>query len=205
MRRTNTRQRILNLAETHLMQRGYHGFSFRDLARTLEVRPPAVHYHFRTKPELVVVAVHRYGQRFDGWVDGVADRTPAEQLLAYVALGQMMVGEGRTCVLGMLQAESSTLPSAVCSAVSSVYRRFLAFYTDRLRRARNDGDAVFGFEPTIAAELLGCTLVGAQQLARTRGPSAYRRVMMAQTRQLGLTAAWPDLPTPPPLAEDRLN
>ena len=196
------RGRILALTETHLMRHGYHGFSFRDLARELEIRPPAVHYHFRTKPELVVASVHRYGHRFDAWVDGVANRTPAEQLLAYVALGQSVVGEGRTCALGMLQAEASTLPQTVCDAVASVHPRFLAFYTDRLQRAREDGDAAFAVEPMLAAELLGCTLVGAQHLARTQGPSAYRRVMGLQTRQLGLTAPWPDPPMPTAVVED---
>ena len=199
MKRTDTRRRLLNLAETHLMQHGYHGFSFRDLARTLEIKPAAVHYHFRTKPDLVVAAIHRYGQRFDAWTALVADRSPSDQLLAYVALGQAVVHDGRTCALGMLQAELATLPEAVRTAVLAVYARFLHFYTTQLTAARARGSAEFALPPAVAAELLGCTLVGAQHLARSMGEQAYRRVMQAQTAQLGLTGPWPHPPQPPRL------
>jgi len=51
--------RLLDLADAHLMRHGSHGFSFRGLARIRELKPPAVHSHFRTKPELVVLTVHR--------------------------------------------------------------------------------------------------------------------------------------------------
>jgi TetR/AcrR family transcriptional repressor of nem operon len=199
MRRTDTRSRLLDLAEVHLMQHGYHGFSFRDLARTLEIQPPAVHYHFRTKPELVVAAVHRYGQRFQRWTELVADHSPAEQLLSYVALGQAVVRDGRTCALGMLQAEMATLPEVVHTAVLDVYQDFLAFYTSRLAAARQQGAAQFTGAPEVAAELLGCTLVGAQHMSRTMGEAVYQRVMQAQTRQLGLMGAWPRPPQPPRL------
>ncbi len=201
MRRTQTRARILALTERHLMQRGYHGFSFRDLAAELSVRASAVHYHFPTKPDLVVAAIQRYGRRFSAWVDAVAHLSPAEQLLAYVALGQLVVADGRTCALGMLQSESATLPEEVRNAMDTVYECFLEFYTSRLSAARSDGQACFSGPPQSAAEALGCTLLGAQHLGRSRGTSAYVRAMQQQTALLGLSGPWPRPPLPPEVHE----
>lgn len=186
MRRTDTRARLVDLAEGHLMHHGYHGFSFRDLAAELSVKASAVHYHFPTKPDLVVAAVERYGQRFDAWRQDVAHLSDAQQLLAYVALGQRVVRDGRVCALGMLQSESATLPQAVRAAVDAVYIRFLDFYSTRLEAARDAGEAAFAGDPDVAAEALGCTLIGAQHLGRARGPEAYERVMRLQTGQMGL-------------------
>lgn len=197
MRRTDTRARILALTERNLMRQGYHGFSFRDLAAELSVKPSAVHYHFRTKPDLVVEAVEGYGRRFGAWVDAVAHLSPADQLLAYVALGQLVVMDRRTCALGMLQSETETLPSAVRSAVDAVFEDFVGFYATRLEAARGQGAATFPGSSDVAAEVLGSTLIGAQHLSRSRGPAAYARVMRLQTAQLGLTGPWPTPPMPP--------
>jgi len=189
MRRTDTRARLIELAEDHLMRHGYNGFSFRDLAAELSVKSSAVHYHFPTKPDLIVAAVERYGQRFDAWRQAVSHLSEAQQLLAYIALGQRVVRDGRVCALGMLQSESATLPQAVRVAVDAVYRSFLDFYSTRLSAAREAGEAVFVGESDVAAEVLGCTLIGAQHLGRSRGPEAYGRVMRLQAEQMGIRAS----------------
>ncbi len=199
MRRSDTRARALALTEWQLMRHGYHGFSFRDIAAALSVKPSAVHYHFPTKPDLVVTAVERYGRRFGGWVEAVAHLSPADQLLAYIALGHLVVMDGRTCALGMLQSEAATLPAPVLFAANAVFGDFVGFYTTRLGAARAMGEARFHGPPEVAAEVLGCTLIGAQHLSRSRGPEAYVRVMRLQAAQLGLCGPWPTPPLPPPM------
>ncbi|HCH66136.1 MAG: hypothetical protein CL927_06090 [Deltaproteobacteria bacterium] len=62
----------------------------------------------------------------------------------------------------MLDAEVSTPPEALRSTV------------------------LFVVTPVVAAELLGCTRIGAQHWARTMGEGAHRRVMKAQTPWAGL-------------------
>ena len=58
-RRTDTRSRILDVAEDLLQDRGFNGFSYKDVAGALGIRNAAVHYHFPAKADLGVELVER--------------------------------------------------------------------------------------------------------------------------------------------------
>ena len=95
--RTDTRDRILAIADRHLMRRGYHAFSFADIAQELGIKPAAVHYHFPTKPELVIAVIQAYARRFEAWSASVADAPPADRLCGYFEIGRLVASDGRVC------------------------------------------------------------------------------------------------------------
>lgn len=187
--RTDTRQRVLEVAERHLMQVGYAGFSFQDIAVELGVRAPAIHWHFRTKADLTLAVVEAYGARFDGWMESVAALGPAARLGAYLDVGRHVVAMGRACALGMLTAQFDTVPGPVRDAALVVQRRILAFYEENLAAARVAGEVAFDGEPADKATEVGCAVVGAQQLARALGPVVYDRVAAQIRRDLRLGEA----------------
>lgn len=198
VKRTNTRRRILDIAERLLMQRGYHAFSYQHIAAELGVKPAAIHYHFRTKPDLVVAAIERYGERFDAWAASVAGRSPRERLLGYFAIGRMVVADDRICALGMLNTQFATIPAEVQQITVAVQGRILAFYTETLAAGRALGELDFPGEPRDKSAEIGSTLVGAQQLARAHGAHVYDRVMGQQARALGMSDEWSALLGPTP-------
>ena len=195
--RTDTRSRILALAERHLMRRGYHAFSFADIAKELGIKPAAVHYHFATKPELVSAVIQVYGRRFDRWVSAVEGLSPAERLTGYFEIGRLIVADGRVCPMSMLTAEQEAIPAEVIEQVRLLHARVLAFYMDNLEKARAAGSASFVGSSDDEAVMVACTLVGAQLLARMSGPEAYLRVMRQQGRALHLPETWSPVPVAP--------
>ncbi|MEM1385768.1 MAG: helix-turn-helix domain-containing protein [Pseudomonadota bacterium] len=60
------RDRILDIAEHLAPRRGYHGFSFRDVAAGVGVKSASVHHHFPTKSDLTAALADRYRTRFLG-------------------------------------------------------------------------------------------------------------------------------------------
>src|SRR5215211_135610 len=50
--RTDTADRILDLAERLVQTRGFNGFSYADIASELGLTKASLHYHFPTKAEL---------------------------------------------------------------------------------------------------------------------------------------------------------
>ena len=193
--RTDTRARILAIAEGHLMRRGYHAFSFADIAQELGIKPAAIHYHFATKPELVCAVIQAYARRFDRWVAAVEGLSAADRLTGYFEVGRLLVSDGRVCPLSMLTAEQDAIPADVVEEVRGLHARILAFYVDSLAQARTLGAASFGGSPEDEGGMVACTLVGAQLLARLHGPDAYVRVMRQQGRALGLPEQWSAFPT----------
>jgi TetR/AcrR family transcriptional repressor of nem operon len=117
MPRSQTSKKILNIAERNIMRSGYSAWSYHHIARELELKPAAIHYHYRTKSELVVAVVERYGCRFDAWARSVTGFEPAEQLAAYFEVGRHFVDRELVCTLVMLNTHREAIPAEVRRAV----------------------------------------------------------------------------------------
>ena len=59
-----TAERLMDLAEDHIRNAGYGGFSFRDLAAEIGIKSASVHHHFPTKATMAAAVARRYGDRF---------------------------------------------------------------------------------------------------------------------------------------------
>jgi TetR/AcrR family transcriptional repressor of nem operon len=57
-------ERLMDLAEAHIRNAGYGGFSFRDLAAEIGIESASVHHHFPTKATMVAAVARGYGDRF---------------------------------------------------------------------------------------------------------------------------------------------
>lgn len=189
--RPDTRGHILAIAERHLMRRGYHAFSYGDIATELGIKSAAIHYYFPAKTDLVCAVIQAYGERFAAWVQHTATATPAERLAGYFEIGRLIAQDGRVCPLSMLVAQQEAIPEVVQRDVRKLHTRISAFYVDNLEKARCRGSIHFGGSAEDQGALMGCALVGAQLLARVHGVDAYMRVMRQQARSLGLPENWP--------------
>jgi len=56
----DTADRILDVAQRLVQQRGFNGFSYADVAAELGVTKAALHYHFGGRPELLQAIIDRY-------------------------------------------------------------------------------------------------------------------------------------------------
>ena len=57
-------EEILDAAETMARTGGYHGFSFREIAKQVGIKAASVHYHFPGKDDLGAAVTRRYTDRF---------------------------------------------------------------------------------------------------------------------------------------------
>jgi TetR/AcrR family transcriptional repressor of nem operon len=183
-RRTDTRERILEIAERLLMQVGYIGLSFHEIAAELEVKTAAIHYHFRTKEDLGLASIVRYGARFDAWRASVAHLPPEQRIDAYFDVGRRVVGMGRSCALSLVNAQADVVPASIRQVARDVQERVFGFYCEALDAGRQAGTLQFAGDPASKATEIGCALVGAQQLARIAGPECFERVASQIRRDL---------------------
>src|SRR5579884_3873670 len=116
----STADRILDVAERMVQQRGFNAFSYADVAAELGVTKPSLHYHFPSKADLGVALLTRYARRFDAALQAIERRqrgAPAK-LRRYAELYQRVLESGRLCLCGMLAAESDTLPDDMRDAIT---------------------------------------------------------------------------------------
>src|SRR6202142_427034 len=163
-----TSQRILDVAERLVQDRGYNGFSYADIAGELGVTKASLHYHFATKAELGEALIERYSARFtealeriDGTITGASAK-----LEAYANLYTDVLRGDRMCLCGMLAADYQTLPPAMRTSVI----RFFDANTTWLAGVLTDGQAQrtlsFSGSPAETAQTVLGALQGAMLVAR---------------------------------------
>lgn len=162
-----TDKTILDTAEQMIRRRGYHGFSFRDVAEAVGIKSASVHYHYRTKTRLAVTVVERYSRRFLKGLGPADTQAPeAHAVLArYRAAYRQALTGGRMCPCGMLAAERDGLPDAVRQAVRRFFIHNRDWLADALARtAEHEGTPRPRLETQALAVIAG--LEGAMLLAR---------------------------------------
>jgi TetR/AcrR family transcriptional repressor of nem operon len=172
MKRTGTRDALLDLAQELAQTRGLNAFSFQDLARGVGIRTASVHHHFATKEELGRELMARYRDRFRAELERIARGTasPRRRLERFAdVFRRTLRGGNRLCLCGMLATEYATLPASVQGEVRAFYDETERWLADTLRRGRDDGTFSFRGTPARAARTVLAALEGAMIAARTFG------------------------------------
>jgi TetR/AcrR family transcriptional repressor of nem operon len=168
----DTKTKLLDVAGALVQTRGYHGFSFHDLARNVDITTASIHYHFPTKGALGQALVKRYTLLFLN-VLGKPDAAPPVQCLThYVGVFRESLLEGRMCLCGMIGAEVDGVPAEVALEVRQFFAANLNWLTSAFQA---------GGESPVAAEakarLFLSTLEGAMLIARASGdPGSFDEV-----------------------------
>jgi TetR/AcrR family transcriptional repressor of nem operon len=169
--RTDTADRILDLAERLVQTRGFNGFSYADIAGELGVTKASLHYHFPTKAELGRRLIDRYGEAFArALADIDASGTDARvKLRRYASLYARVLRDDRMCLCGMMAADYATLPEPMKSAVTHFFEVNEQWLASVLEQGRANGDLRFSGAPVDVARLLVGSLEGAMLVARSFG------------------------------------
>lgn len=185
-RNNDTAAKIIDIAERYVMQRGYHAFSYQHIADELAVKPAAVHYHFRTKPELVAAVLDRYRGRFERWARTL-EGSPEQRLDAYIALSRDLLQRGRIDPFGTMAGEYDQLPEGVQLRLRELQTAIFGWFSGLLLLGLEAGAFSFDGPPQAKAAELACALLGAQQLGRVCGADAFEEVAAQIYRSLGTT------------------
>jgi TetR/AcrR family transcriptional regulator, transcriptional repressor for nem operon len=180
---TGTAQRILDVAERLVQDRGYNGFSYADIAGELGVTKASLHYHFAGKAELGEALIERYSARFaealeriDGTITGACAK-----LEAYANLyTDVLRGDGM-CLCGMLAAEYQTLPPPMRTSVIRFFDSNTTWLASVLIAGRSERTLSFTGSPAEAAQSVLSALQGAMLIARPYGDLARFEAAAAQT------------------------
>jgi TetR/AcrR family transcriptional regulator, transcriptional repressor for nem operon len=167
--RSDTAERILDVAERLVQVGGYNGFSYADVAVELGLTKASLHYHFAGKAELGEALIARYAERFATALGEIAER-PADahaRLEAYVDLYAQVLREGRMCLCGMLAAEYQTLPTTMRQEVLGFFDANEGWLERVLAAGQKTGELRFTGDPAEAARNVVSTLEGAMLLARS--------------------------------------
>ena len=165
----NTRISLLQSAEQAVRQRGYHGFSYADLAREIGIRKASIHHHFPTKADLGVALIERYNAAFFDQLKNIKDAegTAADQLRAYLRLYRDALDNGeQVCLCVSLSAGRDHLSDEILDQLDQFHRDSLHWLEQLFERADADGSISLHAAPEAEASAALALVEGAQLLAR---------------------------------------
>lgn len=184
----STRTLLLDHAETAIRQRGYTGFSYADLAKSVGIRKASIHHHFPTKAALGLSLIERYVEQFFERLDQIASksRSARDQLNAYVDLYRAALARGeQVCLCVSLSAGRDHLSGEILEQIEKFHTRSLAWLEHAFEQAQVDGSVINVNDPSAEAHALLASVEGAQLLARAnKTPALFERATAAFAARL---------------------
>ncbi len=185
------KDRILNAAQEIAQRKGYDGFSFRDIAAAVGIKPASIHYHFPSKGELTVALVARYTDRLMaslGEPTATAMKTTGDLIDRYIARFRgTLEHDGRMCLAGIFATEIDTLPAEVHEEIERFVLANIEWLTSALRQYGSR--RVRASHQTDRARAIFSALEGAMLVARgTHNISAFDTIVSSY-RSAGLLPA----------------
>ena len=186
-----TAQRILDAANTLLIDRGYSAFSYADIAETVKIRKASIHHHFPTKAALVVAVLRRHRVRISDGMKALDEQieNPLARIKNYFKFWEGCI-ENHTlsfCIGALLAAEMPSLPKEVQAEVR-LHFSMLSEWFERTLKAGSKARAIH-LQGTVATEAqrLIAMLHGAMLSARaTYNCDVFRSLAQAEMNRISL-------------------
>ena len=178
-RREVTHERILDVAARTLRRDGYAGVGVADVMKQAGLTHGGFYAHFESRDALLAEAIRRAGRDSSAVMTRRVERSRAQGTSALRAVVEDYLSEGHLngtesgCVVAALSSEMARLaPDLRAPAVERV-RKLIALVQSALPEGR----------PHEQAMVIASTMVGTLQLARTLGPNAPGKALLAASRR----------------------
>lgn len=166
MNTATTREQLLSHAQLLIRQRGYNGFSYRDLAEQVGVKTASIHYYFPCKDDLLIESINDYAAEEARLMQGIDASLPAsERLNRYAALFYSTPVD-QVCLCGMLAADFASLSDRAREAVQSFYRTHERWLSKVVAEGQRDGSLEWTGDPEAAGRYLFAAFQGALMSSR---------------------------------------
>ncbi|NNL99668.1 MAG: TetR/AcrR family transcriptional regulator [Gammaproteobacteria bacterium] len=168
-----TAERILAVGQEMLQQRGFHAFSFRDIAARIDIRTASIHYYYPTKADLAAALLERVRGQFEGALqqfDTSLPDQPVERLRRFARIFLDTFGDGdRLCPFCMVATGQDSIPEPARAEVLAFWQRGEAWLTGTLEQGAAQGSMSLAAPPADVAATVIAGLEGAMVTARAFG------------------------------------
>ncbi|MBA2710787.1 MAG: TetR/AcrR family transcriptional regulator [Tatlockia sp.] len=140
MKKYDIYQQILNVAEILIQSNGYNAFSYKDIAKLVDVKTSSIHYHFPTKADLGKAVVKKHIDYLSSELEkcfALKDLSSKNKLEFFIdsIITNTYLAERRMCLGGMLASDVLTLPEIIQSEVQQFFLRLEELIKQLLKEA----------------------------------------------------------------------
>lgn len=167
---SGTAEKLVGEARRLIVDGGYNGFSYADLAARFGIRKASIHHHFPSKVDLVVAVVEQQRAGIGAQIRMLETGTPAalDQLEAYTGYWKRCILDQSQpfCLAGVLAAEMPALPAPVAAAVRGFFDDLGAWLERVLALGARQGALRLEAPPQAEAQGFLAAVYGGMLIAR---------------------------------------
>jgi len=168
---TDTRSRLLTEAEFLVRTRGYSGFSYADLAKSVGISKASIHHHFPAKEDLGAALIDTYKERYAAALEAIWEENASgiARIAAYARLYLEGLRQDQGCLCGVMACERDILPHGLREGVARFFEEHLIWLQRVLEAGVENGTVRRGIDPAAQAKLILSALEGMLMLGRLFG------------------------------------
>ncbi|SFM93950.1 TetR/AcrR family transcriptional regulator [Methanolobus profundi] len=183
-----TQEQILHYARLFLQSRGYNGFSYRDIARKLDIKNAAIHNYYPKKEDLVATLLEESRKEINANFSRVVESGGGgkEQLQSYFDYTFQDYDNGRRiCLPGSVIVYHGELPDKVQEQNLLLIDNIIGWFSRALKTGREQGEFNFSGSVDERADLIAGTLLGIRQLSTLKGRDTLVKTITLIKADLG--------------------
>lgn len=171
-----TREVIVDKADQYIRNKGYNGFSFKDISNDIGIKTASIHYHFPTKSDLGVATIKEHITRCEALKKKVANKSPLTKLEAFLEVQAQIKKENKVCIVGSLATDLNTLDDAIKTELQGFAQIVISWLTEILIEGKKLN--IFDFEmlPRTKAIMIITNMVAIVQLSRLTNDDDFELV-----------------------------
>jgi len=173
---SETREKIISLADKLIRVNGFNAFSYKDIATPLEMKNAAVHYHFPGKADLGIGVINEDLQRFTQQTNKWQKLPEEEQLKHLIDVFRKHSQAGNICLMGSLAPDYNTLVPDMQRKVQEMCRAILHWLTNCLENGRKNKRFKFKGNAENRALLIITNLQASLLMSRVLGNTIFSRI-----------------------------
>lgn len=173
---SDTREKIVTLADQLVRTKGYNAFSYKDISDPLAIKNAAIHYHFPAKGDLGIGVIEREIKKFDTNTNKWKHLPEDKQLSNLFEVFNASSKKGVICLMGSLTPDYDTLPEAMQEKVQEMGHRILTWLSNCLENGRSNNLLYFEGDAYDRALLVISNLQSSLLLSRVLGRKVFTRI-----------------------------
>ncbi|MCP4343949.1 MAG: TetR/AcrR family transcriptional regulator [Desulfobacterales bacterium] len=181
----NTKQQILDVAESLIMTRGYSNFSYKDISEAVGIRKASIHHHYPAKEDMGSAFVQRYRERFIEWHRSIEDKTCKEKLEEFIRLYIFLSNNYQNiCPVDMLVTEYPVLPEKIRDDIRRLYTDIIKWLATVIDKGKTQEEFKQGIDSDVMSYIVVMCLSGTLKMARIFKESYEVEPIFEQVRQM---------------------
>lgn len=175
---SDTKTKIVEIAESLIRTKGYNGFSYKDIAQELHIKNAAIHYYFPAKSDLGCAVIERSRNSFRQQTAG-RYLSPAQKLDAFIQIYEISQKNNCVCFIGALGASYDSLPENMQHSLQQAGQEIRQWVEGLLQEGLASKDFSFTCTTIEMADLVTTTLAASLILDKITSRNIFKSVKQA--------------------------